>query len=360
MLSNISELINVVEGILFVSGQGVEIKDIAEKLEVDTKKIQKVIEELKQKHINDGINVITYKSSVQMCSNPTYAEDIATVLNPIREKQLTKAALETLAIIAYKQPLTRLDIEQVRGVNSDYALQVLINFKLIEVVGRKDAVGKPLLFGTTDEFLKRFDLQDINDLPDYDDLLNRIKILHEPTTDSLYKSTEIIPEEDLPDSKKKLEEQAEQEAQNNEKIKNEPVDKNVEKENSDIKIKIDNQTFDDKNGGFSLNKENFDSKENSILSSDYDNIENKNINLENVERKGTNFDNENSNVKEQSNELSQADNESFVNKNQLNLVRAEDKDDSQNRFDDEQTIINTLSNEDEDFDNFYDKDSDLL
>ena len=82
--------------------------------------------------------------------------------------------------------------------------------------------------------------------------------------------------------------------------------------------------------------------------------------MENVERKGTNFDNENSNVKEQSNELSQADNESFVNKNQLNLVRAEDKDDSQNRFDDEQTIINTLSNEDEDFDNFYDKDSDLL
>ena len=82
--------------------------------------------------------------------------------------------------------------------------------------------------------------------------------------------------------------------------------------------------------------------------------------MENVERKGTNFDNENSNVKEQSNELSQADNESFVNKNQLNLVRADDKDDSQNRFDDEQTIINTLSNEDEDFDNFYDKDSDLL
>ena len=72
-------------------------------------------------------------------------------------------------------------------MNSDYALQVLINFKLVEVVGRKDAVGKPLLFGTTDEFLKRFDLQNID----------------EPVTDALYKSTEIIPEEDLPDSKAK-------------------------------------------------------------------------------------------------------------------------------------------------------------
>lgn len=203
MQASKEELLNVVEGILFVSGQGVEIKDIAEKLEVDQKKIEKVIEELKEKHKDDGFNIITYKKSVQMCSNPKYAEDIATVLNPIREKQLTKAALETLAIVAYKQPITRLDIEQVRGVNSDYALQVLINFKLVEVVGRKDAVGKPLLFGTTDEFLKRFDLQNIDDLPDYEELLNRIKILHEPVTDALYKSTEIIPEEDLPDSKAK-------------------------------------------------------------------------------------------------------------------------------------------------------------
>ena len=203
MQASKEELLNVVEGILFVSGQGVEIKDIAEKLEVDQKKIEKVIEELKEKHKDDGFNIITYKKSVQMCSNSKYAEDIATVLNPIREKQLTKAALETLAIVAYKQPITRLDIEQVRGVNSDYALQVLINFKLVEVVGRKDAVGKPLLFGTTDEFLKRFDLQNIDDLPDYEELLNRIKILHEPVTDALYKSTEIIPEEDLPDSKAK-------------------------------------------------------------------------------------------------------------------------------------------------------------
>ena len=211
MQTNKENLAQLVESILFVAGQGVEIKDIAEKLEVDKKTVVKAIEELKVKHENDGINVITYKESAQMCSNPVYAEDIATVLNPIREKQLTKAALETAAIIAYKQPVTKLDIEQVRGVNSDYAVQVLTTFKLIEVVGRKDAVGKPLLYGTTDEFLKRFDLQSIEDLPDYDELIERIKVIHadENKTDALYGSTEIIPEEELADSKAKQQTEAE-------------------------------------------------------------------------------------------------------------------------------------------------------
>ena len=225
MLSDKSKLTQVVEATLFVSGQGIEIKDIAEKLEVEEKQIKKAIEELKQKHENDGINIITYKNSVQMCSNPIFAEDVATVLNPIREKQLTKAALETAAIIAYKQPVTKLDIEQVRGVNSDYAVQVLTNFNLIEVVGRKDAIGKPLLYGTTDEFLKRFELQSIEDLPDYDELLERIKVLYEDTkkTDALYGSTEIIPEEQLADSvanQNKIKTDADQQVENDNKSQN--------------------------------------------------------------------------------------------------------------------------------------------
>ena len=214
MIADKNDLDKVVEAILFVSGNAVELKDIAEKLEVDVKDVKKAVENLKEKHKDDGFNIIIYKESAQFSSNPIYAEDIATVLNPIREKQLTKAALETLAIVAYKQPVTKLDIEQVRGVNSDYAVQVLTSFKLIEVVGRKDAVGKPLLYGTTDEFLKRFDLQDINDLPDYDELLSRIKILHD-TSDSLYKSDEIIPEEELPDSVAKREEQEKKAQQEN-------------------------------------------------------------------------------------------------------------------------------------------------
>jgi segregation and condensation protein B len=229
MQTNKSKLTQVIEATLFVSGQGIEIKDLVEKLEVDKKDVLKSIEELKKKHQDDGINIITYKDSVQMCSNPDFAEDIATVLNPIREKQLTKAALETAAIVAYKQPVTKLDIEQVRGVNSDYAMQVLTSFKLVEVVSRKDAVGKPLLYGTTDEFLKRFELQSINDLPDYDELLERIKVLHadQNKTDALYGSTEIIPEEQLADSKAK-----QTEAKNDKEEKTENDQPNAETNNN--------------------------------------------------------------------------------------------------------------------------------
>lgn len=194
MLNDKFELMNVVQSLLFVSGQGVEIKDIAEKLEVSEAEVKKAVEALKAKMTDEGINVIIYKNSVQLCSNPKYAEDIATVLNPIREKLLTKSAIETMAIVAYKQPVTRLDIEQIRGVSSDYALQVLTNFKLVEVVGRKDAIGKPLLFGTTDEFLKRFELESIDDLPDYEKLLERIAVLHKEVNDELYGSTKIFEE----------------------------------------------------------------------------------------------------------------------------------------------------------------------
>lgn len=204
MLSDKKELTEVIEAILFVAGQGIEIKDIAEKLELKEKVVEEAIANLKANKQNTGVNVITYKGKVQLCSNPKYAEDIATVLNPIKEKQLSKATLETMAVIAYKQPVTRLEIEQVRGVNCDYAVQVLENFKLIEVVGRKDVVGKPLLYATTDEFLKRFELNSIEDLPDYEELLERIKLIHSDTGeeqngDGLYREFEIPEEEEVPD-----------------------------------------------------------------------------------------------------------------------------------------------------------------
>lgn len=211
MLSEKNELENVLEALLFVSGQGVEMKDIAEKLEVSEGEVKTAVEVLKEKLSTSGINLITYKNSVQLCSNPKYAEDIATVLNPIREKLLTKAAMETAAIVAYKQPVTRLDIEQIRGVSCDYALQVLINFKLVEVIGRKDAIGKPLLFGTTDEFLKRFELQSINDLPDYDELLERIAVLHKEMDNQLYGSTEILMEENEETEEENFEKEPEKE-----------------------------------------------------------------------------------------------------------------------------------------------------
>jgi len=201
MESKKEELESVIEAILFVAGQGVPVKDIAEKLEIKEKDAADCINALKLKYAANGINIVTFKGKAQMCSNPKFADDIASVLNPIKEKLLSKATLETMAIVAYKQPVTRLEVEQVRGVNCDYAMQVLTDFKLIEVIGRKDSVGKPLLYGTTDEFLKRFQIESLADLPDYEELLDRLQLIHsdkKEEDESLYNQFEIPEEEETP------------------------------------------------------------------------------------------------------------------------------------------------------------------
>ena len=100
---------------------------------------------------------------------------VEAVLNPIKEKELTNAMLETLAIIAYKQPVTRIEVEEIRSVDCTYSVQNLMRLGLIEVVGRKETIGKPLLFATTDDFLKRFSISDITDLPDYETLLEKLQ-----------------------------------------------------------------------------------------------------------------------------------------------------------------------------------------
>lgn len=202
-MNNLKEIIKAT---LFVSGEGVEKKAIAEKLGLTDKQLAKVLEEIKNDYTEDsGIILIEYKNKIQLCTNQKYVDSVAEILNPIREKALTKATLETVAIIAYKQPITKLEIEEIRNARSaDYAIQMLLDHKLIEVVGRKDAVGKPFMFGTTDEFLKRFNLNSINDLPKYEDLLERIKIIREETevqhtTDSLYRDHTISQEEIVPE-----------------------------------------------------------------------------------------------------------------------------------------------------------------
>ncbi|MCM1324922.1 MAG: SMC-Scp complex subunit ScpB [Acetobacter sp.] len=207
-MSTIDTTINlkdVVLSVLFIAGEGIEKAFIAEKLDVSEKEVDKAIEELKKDYCGvNGIHIITYKNKVQLASNPSYASYISDVLNPIREKSLTRAALETLAIIAYKQPITRLEIEDIRRVSSDYAVQVLLDQGMIDVVGRKDAVGKPLMFGTTENFLKRFNLKDINELPDYEELLDRINLIREEEdnaqSDNLFRNVEDIEfNEELPD-----------------------------------------------------------------------------------------------------------------------------------------------------------------
>lgn len=191
----IEDIARIIEAVVFVSGDGVDKDEFKRIYDLSDKEINKCLDILKPKYSgNSGVHLIQYKNKIQLCSNPELADSVAEILNPIRERSLTKAALETVAIIAYKQPITRAEIEQIRGVNCDYAVQLLQNNNLIEVVGRKDAVGKPLLFGTTDNFLKRFELESLDALPNHKELLDRIRVIHSEG-DSLYREFDIPDEE---------------------------------------------------------------------------------------------------------------------------------------------------------------------
>lgn len=178
-----SLLSNKIEAVLFISGKAVEESFIKEKLGASDKEFRGAISELMAKFSGEsGIHLLRFNKKVQFATNPDYSKDVEAVLNPIKEKELTNAMLETLAIIAYKQPVTRIEIEEIRSVDCSYSVQNLVRLGLVEVVGRKETIGKPLLFATTDDFLKRFSISDVSDLPDYETLLEK---LQEITTSSL-------------------------------------------------------------------------------------------------------------------------------------------------------------------------------
>jgi segregation and condensation protein B len=200
-MENKEKLAQVIEGILFVSGEAVSITDIMSKLEITEQELNEAVETLEFKYNNpSGIILKQFNRKLQLATNPEYIENISLVLNPIRERALSKATIETLAIICYKQPITRLEIEEIRGVSCDYAVSVLMEHKLIEIVGKKDVVGKPVMFGTTDNFLKRFNLNSLEDLPDKESLLARIKTIRDSDRDqSLYRQFDISDEEIIPE-----------------------------------------------------------------------------------------------------------------------------------------------------------------
>ncbi len=179
-----THLAEILESILFVSANAIEIDFVAEKLNLTKQKILDCINnELKQKYnAESGVNILLFNDKVQFCTNPKYVKEVEAVLNPIKEKELTNAMLETLAIIAYKQPITRLEVEEIRGVDSTYSIQSLLKTNMIVPLGRKDTIGKPILFGTTDEFLKRFSLSSISDLPDYDGWISKLQSIGEDTS----------------------------------------------------------------------------------------------------------------------------------------------------------------------------------
>ena len=195
-----SNLTNIIEAIIFASGEAVPVKYIVEKLGCSLKEVNAAVAELKEKYgENCGINLLTFNGKVQFASNPKFKQQISEVLIPIKEKEFTKTILECAAIIAYKQPITKPELEELRQVSCDYAIHTLLELEMIVPCGRKDAVGKPILYATTDNFLKRFKLNSIDDLPDYDELMAQIaelnnQILNDDEDDGnyLYKKDEYV------------------------------------------------------------------------------------------------------------------------------------------------------------------------
>ena len=189
---------NIVEAIIFSSGQPIQKKDICEKVpELTTQELNKIIKELQKKYTEEcGILLVEFNGKVQFTSNPRYGDIVADVLTPLKEKSLTKTLLEVLATIAYKQPITKLEIEDMRGgVNSEYAITGLLKAGLIEAVGRKKAVGNPILYGTTDEFLKKFEITSLEELPDLVEVMEKIQLIYAPPQDTLFSTRTIIGED---------------------------------------------------------------------------------------------------------------------------------------------------------------------
>ena len=198
-MKNLEKLTNIIESILFVSGTQVAFSDITEKLEITEKELKDALEKLKEKYSKDsGIQLLIFNKKAQFCSNPDNADSVSSVLNPIKERELSRSMLEVAAIIAYKQPVTRIDLEEIRGANSEYSVQKLLELGIIEPVGRKDAVGRPVQFGTTDKFLKRFQISSLDELPDYEELINKIASIHKNVEDDdyLYKKDEYVETEE--------------------------------------------------------------------------------------------------------------------------------------------------------------------
>ena len=162
-----SSLKGRIEAILFVAGEAVSIRDLAKALQVDEKGLKAVLKEIGSEYDYEqrGFMLKRFGDKVQLATRPMYSEDVLRLLQPVQQQSLSQAAMETLAVVAYKQPVTRAEVEQIRGVKCDYSLQSLMMKGLIQEAGRKDTIGRPILYVTTDTFLSHFGIQGLEDLP---------------------------------------------------------------------------------------------------------------------------------------------------------------------------------------------------
>ena len=153
-----------IEAILFAMGNSVEFQTIGKALEIETAQVRRIVSEMSEEYKKEerGIQIIILENSCQLCTKKEYLINIA--MHP-QKPTLTEVMLETLSIIAYKQPVTKAEIEKIRGVKCDHAVNKLVEYDLVTELGRLDAPGRPILFGTTEEFLRSFGVENIDDLP---------------------------------------------------------------------------------------------------------------------------------------------------------------------------------------------------
>jgi segregation and condensation protein B len=164
---------SVLEALLFLSGEVLTFSTIKEIMEITESEAKRLLGELiaEYQEKNSGLRIVEIAHGYQMVTNPEYAEWVRKFRSSHASSKLSMPALETLAIVAYKQPIIRAEIEQIRGVNSDSAIKTLYDKRLIKIMGRKEAPGRPFLYGTTREFLQYFGLKDLTELPTLKDLI---------------------------------------------------------------------------------------------------------------------------------------------------------------------------------------------
>lgn len=157
----------IVEAVLFTMGNSVELRQLAVAIGQSENVAKQVVGNLKRRYEQEsrGMQIIELEHAYQMCTNAKYYENLIRVATAPKKQVLTEVVLETLSIIAYKQPVTKMEISKIRGVSSDHAVNRLVEYGLVYEVGRMDAPGRPALFATTEEFLRRFGVGSMTDLP---------------------------------------------------------------------------------------------------------------------------------------------------------------------------------------------------
>ena len=174
-MENHEKIKGILEAVLFTMGESVSLKRLAEVLEIDPAELKGILMEMQEDYRQEsrGITLIELEDSWQICTKIETYDYVRKLVNQPRKRSLTDVMLETLSIIAYKQPVTKQEIEAIRGVKCDFAVNKLIEYNLVRELGRKNTIGRPIVFGTTEDFLRCFGVSSIDELPDIDEVMKQ-------------------------------------------------------------------------------------------------------------------------------------------------------------------------------------------